>query len=85
MVFYHLRTVSVNHGHDVALQVVDVEVVRTIEAHHGRLVLRVIEEVQIIAALRHVDDAPAAWRDACLRQRRERSPHNPEKPGNHDC
>lgn len=34
------------------------------KAHHGRLALRIVEEVQVVAALRHVDDVLAIERVA---------------------
>ena len=61
-IFYHLCTVRVNDGDRVILKIVNIEVIRSVEAHHGRLALRVIEEMQVIATLRHVDDILAAQR-----------------------
>ena len=50
---YHFGAVAVNQANDIALQVVQVGVGSTIEDHHSRLVLRIIEEVQVVAAIRH--------------------------------
>ena len=51
---YHFGTVAVNQPNDVTLQVVQVGVGSTVEDHHSRLVLRIVEEVQAVAAIGHV-------------------------------
>lgn len=62
MIFYHLYAVGVNYCHNIALEIVDIEVVRAIEADHRRLTLRIIEEVQTVVALCHVDNILAIQR-----------------------
>lgn len=53
---------DVNDGHYATLRIVDAEGFRVAKAHHGRFALRIAEEVQVVAALRHVDDVLAIER-----------------------
>ncbi len=39
---------------NIALQVIQVTIRSTVEQHHSRLVLRIVEEVQAVAAIGHV-------------------------------
>ena len=55
-IFYHLRTIRVNQRNHIVLQIVDIEVIDIVIGDHAGLPLRIIEEMQIMAALRHVDD-----------------------------
>ena len=55
-IFYHLRTIRVNQRNHIALQIVDIEVIDIVIGNHAGLPLRIIEEMQITAALRHVDN-----------------------------
>ena len=50
----YLAAVCVNQRDDVALQVVQVGVGSTIEQNHSRLILCIVEEVQGVAAARHM-------------------------------
>ena len=61
-IFYHLRTIRVNQRNHIALQIVDIEVIDIVIGDHTGLPLRIIEEMQIMAALRHVDDIFAIQR-----------------------
>ena len=61
-IFYHLRTIRVNQRNHIALQIVDIEVIDIVIGDHTGLTLRIIEEMQIMAALRHVDDIFAIQR-----------------------
>ena len=61
-IFYHLRTIRVNQRNHIALQIVDIEVIDIVIGDHAGLALRIIEEMQIMAALRHVDDIFAIQR-----------------------
>ena len=54
LVFYYLAAVCVNQRDDIALQVVQVGVGNSIEQNHSRLVLCIVEEVQGVAAARHM-------------------------------
>ena len=47
-IFYYLGTSAVNQAQYVALQIYNVAVLRSIEVHHRRPVLGVIEEMQIV-------------------------------------
>ena len=60
--FYHLRTICVNQRNHIALQIVDIEVIDIVIGDHAGLTLHIIEEMQIMAALRHVDDIFAIQR-----------------------
>ena len=55
-VFYNQRAGVVKQAHHIALEAVDVAVPVGAELHHGRLALRVVEEVEGIAALGQVHD-----------------------------
>ena len=46
MIFYHMYAVGVNYCHNIALEIVDIEVVRAIEADHGGMVLRIVEKYE---------------------------------------
>ena len=61
-IFYHLCTIRVNQRNHIALQIVDIEVIDIVIGDHTGLTLRIIEEMQIMAALRHVDDIFAIQR-----------------------
>ena len=61
-IFYHLRTIRVNQRNHIALQIVDIEVIDIVIGNHAGLPLRIVEEVQVMAALRHVDDIFAIQR-----------------------
>ena len=61
-IFYHLRTIRVNQRNRIALQIVDIEVIDIVIGDHTGLTLRIIEEMQIMAALHHVDDIFAIQR-----------------------
>ena len=61
-IFYHLRTIRVNQRNHIALQIVDIEVIDIVIGDHTGLTLRIIEEMQIMATLRHVDDIFAIQR-----------------------
>ena len=56
LVFYHLAAICVNQRDDVALQV---GVGSSIEQNHRRLILRIVEEVQTVAAVRQVHNVLA--------------------------
>ena len=56
---YHFGAVVVNQPNDVTLQVVQVGVGSTVEDHHSRLVLRIVEEVQLIAIFGHMHNVLA--------------------------
>ena len=60
--FYHLRTICVNQRNHIALQIVDIEVIDIVIGNHAGLPLRIVEEVQVMAALRHMDDVLAVQR-----------------------
>ena len=49
----------IQNRNNVALQALDVGIRRAIVHHHCRTVLRVVEEVQLVAALGHVDNVLA--------------------------
>ena len=51
---YHVGAVAVKQANDVILLVVEVSVGSTIERHHSRLVLCIVEEVQFIRAGSHM-------------------------------
>lgn len=53
-IVYHSRASAVKNGHNIALQILDIAVRYVVVHNYSRLVLRIIEEVQIIAALGHV-------------------------------
>ena len=50
-IFYHLRAIRVNQRNHIALQIVDIEVINIIISNHAGLTLRIIEEMQVMAAL----------------------------------
>ena len=50
LAFYHEASNAVNDSYNAALKVVDVAVNRAVEFHHRRPALRIVEEVQLIAA-----------------------------------
>lgn len=56
---YHFGAVAVNQTNDVALQIVLVGIGGTVEDHHSRLVLHIVEEVQVVAAIGHVHNVLA--------------------------
>ena len=51
--------ILIQNRNNVALQALDVGIRRAIVHHHCRTVLRVVEEVQLVAALGHVDNVLA--------------------------
>ena len=51
--------ILIQNRNNVALQALDVGIRRAIVHHHRRTVLRVVEEVQLVAALGHVDNVLA--------------------------
>ena len=51
--------ILIQNRNNVALQALDVGIRRAIVHHHCRAVLRVVEEVQLVAALGHVDNVLA--------------------------
>ena len=57
-----MGAVAVKQANDVILLVVEVSVGSTIEHHHSRLVLCIVEEVQFIASSRHVHNILAVQR-----------------------
>ena len=59
---YHLRAVAVNQTDDIILLVVEVGAGSSIEQNHSRLVLRVVEEVQGVAAVGHMHKVLAVKR-----------------------
>ena len=62
LVFYHLVAVAVNNGNNIALKIMHIRVLSTIVLHDRRLIAGIIEEVQVVAALRHVHDILAMQR-----------------------
>ena len=50
-IFYHLRAIRVNQRNHIALQIVDIEVVNIVIGDHTGLTLRIIKEMQVMAAL----------------------------------
>ena len=56
---YHFGAVAVKQTNNIALQVVQVGVGSTVEDHHSRLVLRIVEEVQLIAIFGHMHNVLA--------------------------
>ena len=52
-VFYNNRITTVNNGYNVALQILHITVGAAVVYHHRWLVLRIIEEMQLVAALGH--------------------------------
>ena len=53
---YHLVSVAVNQAQHVALQIYNVAILRAVEVHYGGLVLGIVEEVQLVAALGQMDN-----------------------------
>ena len=51
--------IFIQNRNNIALQALDVGIRRAIVHHHCRTVLRVVEEVQLVAALGHVDNVLA--------------------------
>ena len=58
-IYYYLGTSAVNQAQYVALQIYNVAVLRAVEVHHGRPVLGVVEEMQIVATLGQMDNVLA--------------------------
>jgi len=56
LILYHSGAVAVKNGHKVALQVLHIAVRGPVESDNRRLVLRIIEEVQVVIARGHVHD-----------------------------
>ena len=56
---YHFVANAVNQANDVTLQVIQVSIRSTVEQHHSWLVLCIVEEMQAVAALGHVDNVLA--------------------------
>ena len=55
-IFYYLGPGAVNQAQHVALQIYNVAILRAVEVHYGGLVLGIVEEVQLVAALGQMDN-----------------------------
>ena len=62
LIFYNNAACAVKNGHNVALQILHIAVRGTVINDYRRLVLRIVEEVQLVAALGHVHNVFAMQR-----------------------
>ena len=55
-VLYHETSGTVKHSNNIALKIMEIHVLRTVEVHHGRPTLGVVVEMHVVAALLQVGE-----------------------------